>query len=225
MRFLLLFLSILLLLPAGKTAAGEPPTKGWRDMLREQKRIASTPPAKQFSSQYLGLSLPMACLGEAFAQTAYPADIALGRKNFLNLVKNLGMGNPTPAELRQFLHPNKKPWDGYTGPTDGNCQMLFNSGTLNLDPVDGASKEHPARKLASKHLGFFTSQEHIKKLMKTSVTTIRTKRIDTREAASDPRKAMEFIEAFSSSWEKNFPEEKLNKGDILFIKAMLPYTA
>jgi hypothetical protein len=222
---LLFLLFLLLAFSTGKVAASEPHAKGWRDMLRKQQRIANAPQATQLSSQYPGLSQPMACLGEAFAQTAYPADVALGRKNFLTLVKNLGMEKPNPAELRQFLHPNKKPWDGYTGPTDGNCHMLFNSGTLNLTLSDGASKEHPIRKLAQKHLGIFTTQAHVKKLMKKSATTIRAKRIDTGAASADPRKAAEFIKAFSASWEKDFPREKLNKDDILFIEAVLPYTA
>lgn len=167
----------------------------------------------------------MARLGEAFARAAYPKDAALGRRNFLTLVKNLEMEKPGPADLRQFLHPNKKPWAEYAGPTDGNFHMLFNTGTLNLDTSDGSSKTHPAAKLARKHLSFFTTQARVKALTRLLADTIRATKTDTAATAADPARRAAFLERCKAAWTTRTPGGRLTEGELSFLAAMLTFTA
>lgn len=164
----------------------------------------------------------MARLGETFARAAYVADPALGRKNFRTLVKNLGMENPTPAELRQFLHPNKKPWPGYAGATDGNCHMLFNSGTLPLDTADDCSKDHPVFALRRR---FSVSASRVKPLMQSLAVTIRQERADTARLVEDATARTAFLARFQIAWEKKFPGKRLSSDELDFVAALLPFTA
>ena len=209
---------------AAATPALQPtPAFAWRDMFREFWKLREETPTVDLSKEFPGLSVDMARLGEAFARTAYSADFALGRKNFHTLVRNLGMESPGTKDLCQFLHPNKKPWPEYTGPTDGNFHMLFNTGTLNLDTSDGSSKTHPAKKLAREHLGFFTSQMHVKALTQTLSVTVRAQKADTAAALSDDVKRATLLEAFKATWKAKFPKESLSGKDLRFVTAMLPY--
>jgi hypothetical protein len=213
------------------TGAGAPPPQqqqpaaavGWREMFREQERLERDKP--DLSETFPGLAPEMARLGEAFAKTAYAGNEALGRKNFTTLVKNLGMTHPAPANLRQFLHPNKKPWPEHTGPTDGNFHMLFNTGTLNLDTADGSTKDHPARALAGAHLGFFTSGRHVKALAQTLSAAVRAEKADTAALLADPAARAAFMERFRAAWAKRFPKKKLSAGDMEFAAALLAFTA
>ncbi|MDR3228315.1 MAG: hypothetical protein LBT53_02720 [Puniceicoccales bacterium] len=197
----------------------------WRDMLREELRLRQSAPTPEMQKAFHDVAPEMARLGEAFAKTAYPKNLPLGRKNFLSLVRNLGMRHPNAAELRQFLHPNKKPWDGYTGPSDGNFHMLFNTGTLNLDTADGASKDHPARRLAKQHLSFWAGQSHVKALTQTLCATIRAEQADTAALCADTAKRAAFSAKFREAWAKRYSGKKLSDGDIAFAEAMLAYTA
>jgi hypothetical protein len=175
------------------------------------------------SKEFPGISTKMAQLGEAFARTASPTNPALGRKNFRTLLRNLDMENPGTGDLRQFLHPNKQPWPGYTEPTDGNFHILFNTGTLNLDPSDGSSKTHPVKKLARKHLGFFTTQAHVKALTQVLSATIRAQKIDIATVSADAAKQTALQEAFKAAWKARFPKDSLSGDDLRFVTALLPY--
>ncbi|MDR1497544.1 MAG: hypothetical protein LBS59_03915 [Puniceicoccales bacterium] len=217
------FSCLLFLTEAEAAAQRQPEETGWRGMFRELGKIEREKP--DLRKNFPDFAPEMAYLGEAFARTAYPGHEALGRNNFATLVKNLGVMRPVPADLRQFLRPNKKPWQDYTGATDGNFHMLFNSGTLNLDPADGSTKDHPARKLASAHLGFFTSGRHVKDLVQTLATSIRTEKANTASLLSDPQARAVFMERFRAAWTKRFPKKKLTSGDMRFVAAMLAYTA
>ncbi|MDR2863778.1 MAG: hypothetical protein LBV54_07930 [Puniceicoccales bacterium] len=200
-------------------------TFGWRDMFRMYQRLGEKLPGEDWAEKFPGLSVDIAQLGESFARTAYPEDIALGRKNFSTLVRNLGMEKPAAKDLRQFLHPNKKPWPEYTGPVDGNFHMLFNTGTLNLDTSDGSSKDHPVKKLAREHLSFFTTQAHVKALTQTLSSVVRAQKVDIALAHTDSAKRAALLEAYKITWKVRFPKDSLSERDLRFIAAMLPYVA
>ena len=221
---LALFVSAPAVLVSGATVAPAPVSAaGWREMLREYERLRDASPAVDLTKEFPGVSTEMARLGEAFARTASPADLAFGRKNFRTLVHNLGMENPGAGDLRQFLHPNKSPWPGYTGPTDGNFHILFNTGTLNLDPSDGSSKMHPVKKIARRHLGFFTTQSHVKALTQVLSATIRAEKADINVVPADAVKRAALLEAFKATWKARFPKQTLSGDDLRFAAALLPY--
>jgi hypothetical protein len=197
----------------------------WRDMLREELRLRTAAPPPESAVAFADFAPEMVRLGEAFAKTAYADNLPLGRKNFATLVRNLGMQHPSAAELRQFLNPNKKPWDGYEGPTDGNCHMLFNSGTLNLSTADGSSKDHPARALAKKHLSFWTKQERVKNIAKILTATIRAQKADTATLCADPEKRTAFLQKLRENWLEKFPKDTLSEGEVAFANGLLAFSA
>ncbi|MDR0536005.1 MAG: hypothetical protein LBG65_06640 [Puniceicoccales bacterium] len=208
-------------------AAIEP---GWRGMLREYLRLeqAGLPAldAPEWAELSPALSPEMRRLGEAFARAAYPSDIRLGRRNFHALATNLGMATPSAADLRQFLHPNKLPWPGYSGPCDGNFHILLNTGTLNLDPADGSSKTHPVRDLARRHLGFFTTQDTVKKLVQTLSATLRAERASTKALCADEASRAVFLQKCDAAWRRRFPRKpRLGASEIAFLTALIRYVA
>jgi hypothetical protein len=202
------------------------PALGWRDMFRELQVLNRENPHVLLAKEFPSLAPEMARLGAAFAKTAYPKDAtAIGQKNFLTLVKNLGMEKPTAPDLLQFLEPNKKPWPEYVGPTRGNFHMLFNTGTLNLDTSDGSSKTHPAAKLARKHLGFFTSQSRVKTLTQFLSTSIRAQKIAISALAADDDARTTFLEHLKTAWLLRHPGKPLSANELRFLESMLPFTA
>ncbi|MDR2982375.1 MAG: hypothetical protein LBV12_09045 [Puniceicoccales bacterium] len=193
---------------------------GWREMLKEQISLQTTAP--DLSKQYPGLAPEMAQLGEAFVCAAYPDALDLGRRNFLTMVHGLGMESPKPADLRQFLHPNKKPWDGYAGPTDGNFHMLLNSGSLSLDTSDGCSKDHPVFSLRRK---YSVSAGRVKPIMQALTKFIRSEKTDTAKTADDPALREVFLKSFRAQWDKEFPKNKLTEKEVSFAGDMIRYMA
>jgi len=207
-----------------------PPVPTWRDMLREYLALAAAgvdalPP--ESTAYFKSFHPEMRLLGEAFVKTAYaPARIEIGRQNYTHLVLNLGMAHPTAGDLRQFLHPNKKPWRDYAGATDGQFHMLFNSGTLPLDTADGASKNHPAFALAKKHLSFWGRTARAKNIAKTLTATIRANAAFVVGLCANATARDAFLNHFRDEWRRRLPDEKpLAAGDIAFAAAMLRYTA
>lgn len=198
----------------------------WRDMLRAQIELQKTRP--DLSENFPGISPDMARLGEAFAKTCYPENVALGRRNFLTMTKNLGMENPTPGDLRQFLNPNKKPWDGYAGATNGNFHMLCNSGTLSLDTSDGCSQDHPAFAARRK---FGVAASRVKPAMQAIMHFVRAENFCTGMTEEEEKSKdgatlrQRRLAAFREAWKKHAAAAGLNAKEIDFAFALLPVTA
>lgn len=201
--------------------AGEPvaaPVYGWRDMFRDYLKLKDT--RADYTGAFPGFDTEMARLGEAFARTAYPADPALGRRNFQRLVLKLGLTHPNAGRRLAFFTPNKSPWCGYAGEvdeSDGLAHFLFNTGTLPMPLFS-----HPIVDVVRSH---DVARARVKPIAQCAARVIRLERADLRLVEQQAALRAALVTKIRAAFDRENPTARMSDEEARCLAGCLPYMA